>query len=81
MKIEILEELNKLTIEKWWDCGNFEEIRDIEFVANNLDELFESALTQKQKDIDELVAELEKIKKYGVSDLELDILIKKHTKK
>lgn len=34
-----------------------------------------------QNDIDELVDELEKIKKYGVSDLELEILIKKHTKK
>ena len=40
----------------------------------------EDKLSQKQNDIDELVDELEKIKKYGVSDLELEILIQKHTK-
>lgn len=33
---KIRERLNELTIEKWWDYGDYEEIRDKDFVANNI---------------------------------------------
>ena len=33
---KIRERLNELTIEKWWDYGDYEEIRDKDYVANNI---------------------------------------------
>lgn len=33
---KIRERLDELTIEKWWDYGDYEEIRDKDFVANNI---------------------------------------------
>lgn len=33
---KIRERLDALTIEKWWDFGDYEEIRDKDFVANNI---------------------------------------------
>lgn len=78
MKAEILEQLDKLTIEKWWDFGNYEEIRDKDYVASNLEDLFNEQLQQKQSEIDELVDELTQIKLYGINDETLDKLIQKH---
>lgn len=75
----LLNSLNESLIEEGYEDGsdNLHRIKEL----NNCINVFEMYNNEKQNDIDELVAELENIEKYGVSDLELDILIQKHTKK
>lgn len=52
MKDLIRNRLEELTIEKWWDYGDFEEIRDKDYVADCILEDFHNLILARVKELE-----------------------------